>query len=391
MATEYNDQDKETIRIKGITAIPIVREVGPTFRRNGYDPVSQLYFYSETPYNRPKQKGDDDTLKLAVVQVLKPFASCNFDPLSRANLLYCLLSIVTRHILGKCLLFVLDGSDNESAKSVARAIQFVAQQGEDIVTLPQSQSKLDKHILARLGQGVPTLAFSNCPNTNVSPIIQNILDGLLDGEPIKVIPLLVGSNVTIAKDHCEKTLTIHVPNSLENFHHTTKSRIRMRVALLHIFKKYQRQARQKRQASGDDNRQIVLSLQNKLQDWELPQYELADPWDTFEQNVRDYQADETALVTALYGLYRNTEFSTEQLMADRYTPEGCYYDDKQGLRSALCDALRKCCDSKENAVVGRYLSGKLNGKTYQVDQLTVKFTVTQNIARGKTHFRIVAV
>lgn len=132
-------------------------------------------------------------------------------------------------------------------------------------------------------------------------------------------------------------------------------------------------------------------LQTKLPNWDLAQHELADPWATFDQNVRDYQADETALVTALYGLYRDNEFSTEQLMADRCSPQGSSYDYKQGLRSALFDALRKCRDSENHAVVGKYLSGKLNDKTYQADQLTVKFTVTRRTTGNKTYFRIVAV
>lgn len=374
--------------INGIRSIPIIREDLTTFHNNGYDPVSGYYFYSAVAYHRPKGGTKDSILKQSFLRALQPFQVCGLTPLSRANLLCALLSVVTLPILKKNVLFCLSGA---GATSVITAIQKLADQCEDMLILPKTKTEVQKYVSRRINEGAVTLAFDNCSSTDFSPGFVDISQKLLGQQPAQVVALIGGSDVIIADQHLQATLTIHVAHPVENLEQLEKSRTKIIAALFYLFRSWDRQKQGEIAQAELVARQVVVWLQDKLREWDLPEYELADPYTTFVENTRENDA----LITVLYNLYEHNEFSTRAIVSDCSLRPN--YDDKQDFRIALRNLLFGRFDfdpDKPNQEIGTYLAKKLKNKTCQVtnqssERITVQFTVLQKISNGIRHFVIV--
>lgn len=412
-------------KIRGLTSVPIFHKDWSVVDTNGYDPISQYYFYSEKPY-LINQQPTDVQVKKAFQETLHFFRFYQLDALSRANLLSALLATILLPVLRTIPIFGITSPYAGSGKTMlGQCISFLVEESENCSAMPKNEEEMNKEIIAVLLSRHHTVLFDNKDGVLESPTLCGIVtSGFYMGRKLKVnelvegayqvITMVTGKNLVIAEDLFRRTLKIVCESRSGKPENDTfafnplvkikKYRTRIISALFTLVFAYKnagapRQSRSVLQSFEEFDqyvRQLVLWLAPQLEGWNLTKYELGDPIDSIAKNREESEiiSDSSALVAALYARYRDQEFTSNDV--DHDSLGSWATETERDLNKNLRDSLINCLgnpNSINSRRIGRYILANLKNKICEIVDVTdrkllVKLTMVGK-KQNKTIFKIV--
>lgn len=385
--------------VKGLTCLPILRDDSSILFVNGYDEFSEYYFDSATSYKNPVKNPTDQQLKEALTTVFEAFNFSQLDASSRANLLCCLLSILAFHVVKKIPLFLVQCADIRKANLLAQSLLFLAEQREDMLVFSGSRAQLNKDILAHLSKNSLAVVLNNCEADDLQGSgFSAITSGFLQGQACKIIALITSEKNLAANPRFRDAFKIVQSNSQEIqpnlLEHTKKKREKIILALFTLlcgFKNIEWPPPPVSSLNYSDFDkqvcQVVLWLRGKLADWQLENYALDNPLQSFANNFQQNTTviKMTALFTVLYRLFGTSDFTSNKIFKHiEDQPED------QSLQTALVD----CLDTSNinSTKIGKYFAEHCQDVACKIvdhagQEITATFLISSKKTENKRWYR----